>query len=319
MKGNFNEALENYLTYLEIERGLSPGTVIGYRQDLKLLERFLKQKIFQNQDWFFADIKSSHLRSFLRYAYKERENGTAALNRKIAAITGFFKFLSREPEYSLKENPALNLTRRKVEKKLPQYLNLQEAEKLLKTIRETSKFPERDYAVFALFLQTGCRLSELAELEMDQLHLLEGYIRFRGKGAKERTVPLAETTKKALDKWLEIREPREKTKRVFLNRYGAPLGKRGIQTNLKRFLKNADLNRPGLSVHKLRHTCLTLLLKSGVNIKALKEIAGHTSISTTEIYTHISGEEIIENMKKHPLLREEKEPYNFLKRSDINS
>jgi len=314
LQKGYLEALENYLAYLEIERGLSPGTVEGYRQDLKLLEKFLSNEIFQGENWSVTNIKGSHLRAFLRYVYGERKNGTAALNRKIAAISGFFKFLCNEPEYSIEENPAQSLTRRKEEKKLPQYLTLEEADKLLQTIKKTSRFPERDYAIFALFLQTGCRLSELAELEIEQIRLKEGYIRFRGKGAKERAVPLAESTKEALEKWLKKREPGKSTRRVFLNRYGDPLGKRGIQTNLKRFLKKAGLERPGLSVHKLRHTCLTLLLKSGVNIKALKEIAGHTSISTTEIYTHISGEEIVENMKKHPLLQEEKTPYPLFAR-----
>ncbi len=305
MGKHFNQALENYLAFLEIERGLSSGTVEGYNQDLSLLGKFLSSEIFSGENWTLEDIKGSHLRSFLQYAYRKRKNKTAALNRKIAAISGFFQFICREPEYSLEENPALNLSRRKEEKKLPQYLTLEEAGKLLQTIKKKSWFPERDYAIFALFLQTGCRLSELAGLEINQLYLEEGYVLFRGKGAKERTVPLAESTKIALREWLALRKPSTETSRVFLNRYGKPMGKRGIQTNLKKFLKQAGLNRPGLSVHKLRHTCFTLLLQSGVNIKTLKEIAGHTSISTTEIYTHITGEEIVENMKKHPLLRED--------------
>ncbi len=305
MNSSFSAALKSYLAYLEVERGLSPNTVTGYGQDLTLLEKFLSEEVFEDKDWALNELKSSHLRSFLYYLYQERKNGTAAINRKIAAFSGFFKFLIRESEYELEENPAKSISRRKEEKVLPQYLSLEEAEKLLDTIKGESLYPERDYAIFALFLQTGCRLSELEGLNLDQLNLGEGYVRFRGKGAKERTVPLTLTTRKALSRWLEKRNTREKTERVFLNRYGAPLGKRGIQYSLKKFLKKAGLNRPGLSVHKLRHTCFTLLLKSGVNIKALKDIAGHTSIATTEIYTHITQEEIIENMNKHPLLREE--------------
>lgn len=312
---DFTSTRDDFLVYLEMERGMSINTVNGYRCDLNLFSRFLSQQAFKSTQWSVLQIKRPHIRAFLKFLKEERNNSAYAINRKIAALSGYFNFLVRE--YSLQENPMANIARLKEEKKLPQFLDLHEAGKLLDTIKQCSSFPERDFAIFTLFLQTGCRLSELTELTLDQLRLQERHIRFQGKGKKERLIPLTETTCSAIKNWLKERSPTIQTNRVFLNRYGRPLGKRGIQSNLERFLQAAGLYRPGLSVHKLRHTCLTLLLKSGVNIKTLKEIAGHTSISTTEIYTHVNQEEMVEGMNKHPLIKENLDRYKtFLMSSD---
>lgn len=295
------QELVNFLNYLEVEKGFSPGTVAGYRTDLLVFFRFL-QEVAEEKPQKLQEIEKKHLRAFLAYLKRERNNGPAAMNRKIAALSSFCKFLLQEE--SLEKDPTEGLTRVKGEKKLPQYLSEKEARELLATVKKTSKFPERDYAIFLLFLQTGCRLSELAELTLENLDLEEGKVRFLGKGGKERIVPLLDETRAALCQWLGKRGVGKPGDRVFLNRYGNPLGKRGIQQNLRRFLERGGIYRPGLSVHKLRHTCLTLLLKSGVNLKVLKEIAGHTTISTTEIYTHVTGEEISDSLKKHPFIRE---------------
>lgn len=293
----FLVALDDFVNHLDIERGLSKNTIDGYKLDLHIFHEFLKETL--SSTFALEQIKKIHIRSYLRYLKVERENGHAAMNRKISSLSTFFDFLMKE-EY-ISSNPLQSITRVKKAKNLPIFLSLQESLDLLASIKETSSFPERDHAIYLLFLQTGCRLSELVHLTLEQLQLEEGFVRFLGKGNKERIVPLLPETIHALREWLAARKPIFDTKRVFLNRFGRPLGKRGVQNNLKRFLKEAGLHREGLSVHKLRHTCLTLLHKEGVNIKLLKEIAGHTNISTTEIYTHVMNEEVTEGMLHHPL------------------
>lgn len=302
---SFQFALDDFLNHLDIERGLSPNTIEAYKMDLNIFYHYLVDS-FGSDSFSLDAVNRRHIRGYLKYLKVERRNGHAAMNRKISSLSTFFAFLAKE-EYPISKNPLKDITRVKTRKNLPIFLSLQESEDLLESIKSTSSFPERDHAIYLIFLQTGCRLSELVNLTLEQVHLKDSYLRFLGKGNKERIVPLLPETVLALERWLEERSPRVRTDRVFLNRHGRPLGKRGIQNNLKKFFKEAGLYRKGLSVHKLRHTCLTLLHKKGVNIKLLKEIAGHTNISTTEIYTHVIGEEITEGMKNHPLNKKKEE------------
>lgn len=300
MNKNFQIALRDYLNHLEIERGLSEKTISGYKFDLKVFAKFLDENIFE-ENWYLKSIKSRHIRSFLAYLKKERKNSPEAMNRKIVALHTFFKFLKRTGEYDIKNNPSKDFKKLKTEKKLPEYLSLDECEKLLDTIPEVSNEPKKDLALYQLFLQTGARISEVSSLKLSNLSFKEKYIKIKGKGNKERIIPLTDITIDYLKEYIKVRRPTVETDIVFLNTYGKPISNNSIRNNLKKYYKAAGIYREGLAVHSLRHTCFTLLYKQGVDIRVIKDLAGHENISTTEIYTHLTNEELIDNMKKHPL------------------
>src|SRR6056297_2293583 len=169
MNRNFQIALDDYLIHLEIERGLSDKTVLGYQFDLRVFEEYLDNYIFDN-NWNLKDIKSRHIRLFLAYLKKERKNSPEAMNRKIVVLHTFFRFLIRTEEYDIKKDPSKDFKKLKTEKKLPKYL-----------------------ALYQLFLQTGCRISEVSGLELSNLSFKEKYIKIKGKGNKERIIPLTDT------------------------------------------------------------------------------------------------------------------------------
>src|SRR6056297_2748927 len=258
MSKEFKIALDDYIIHLDIERGLSELTIEGYKIDLKLFANFLDDRIFNdNKNWQVNNIRARHIRAFLAYLKKERKNSPEAMNRKIVALHTFFKFLIRTGDYNIKKDPSKDFKKLKTENKLPEYLSLDESKKLLKIIPKVSNHPERDLALYQLFLQTGCRVSEVSTLKLSNLSFNENYIKIKGNDS--------------------------------------------IRNNLKKYYKAAGIYREGLAVHSLRHTCFTLLYKKGVDIRVIKDLAGHENISTTEIYTHLTNEELINSMEKHPL------------------
>ena len=291
---------QDFLNYLELEKGVSPGTVYEYRLDLNLFADFVEQHKLPPE---VGDLTVQHLRRFLVYLKRERNNSPPTINRKLSTLKSFFSFLELEGTYGVKKNPVSQVPVVKDTKKLPQVLSLEECRRFLSEIKTVSVFPLRDYAMFLLFLQCGCRLNEVKELTLSAVDLREQQVCFRGKGQKERLVPLTSETCLALKDYLEIRNPVVETEIFFLSVSGYPISRRGIQEIFRTLAIKTGIYRPGLSIHKLRHTSLTLLLKEGVDIRSLQEIAGHASISTTQIYTHVTRQEIRTKIQKHPLAR----------------
>ena len=292
---------KDFFIYLEIEKGISPSTLAGYKYDLGVFLLFLKEINLSPQA---ENIRVHHLREFLIYLKRERLNSPVTINRKVSTLKSLFKYLYEEGNYGVDKNMAALLPKLKTGKRLPQVLTLEECRQFLVNLKKASPFPRRDYAMFLFFLQTGCRLKELKELKLSSIHLEEGYATLWGKGNKERYVPLTPETCWALREYLEIRNPALKDNSfLFISMRGRPLSRRGIQAIFKTLAEKTGIYRPGLSVHKLRHTCLTLLLKEGVDIRSLQEIAGHADIATTQIYTHVVQEDIREKLKVHPLAK----------------
>ena len=290
----------DFLNYLDLEKGVRPGTVYEYSLDLNMFADFIEQDNLPSE---VADLTVQHLRRFLVYLKRERNNSPATMNRKLSTLKSFFSFLELEGTYGVKKNPALQLPVVKNTKKLPQVLSLEECRRFLSEIKTVSVFPLRDYAMFNLFLQCGCRLNEVKELTLSAVNLPEQQVCFRGKGQKERLVPLTSETCLALKDYLEIRSPVVETDIFFLSLSGYPISRRGIQEIFRALAEKTGIYRSGLSIHKLRHTTLTLLLREGVDIRSLQEIAGHAKISTTQIYTHVTREDIRTKIQKHPLAR----------------
>lgn len=292
---------QEFVAYLEIELELSPYTVEGYLLDLQLFFIFLELEYFL-EGVKIEGINTEHIREFMAFLKHERQNAAKTRNRKLTSLRNYFDFLKISGYLKNRENPAKKLRNARVPERLPVYLALDEAEAFLKASLTTSPYPYRDHCLMRLFLQAGPRAQELLQLETGDINLKEKELLIRGKGAKERIIPLTDSSCQVLEAHLEKRLPDyTQQEKVFLNHKGVPLSNRGVELLFHKICKKAGIRKPHLSVHKLRHTCFTMLLKEGVDIRVLKELAGHESIDSTEIYVHVANEEVRRAMDKHPL------------------
>jgi integrase/recombinase XerD len=293
---------QEYIDYLDIECGNQPRSIEAYLIDLRVFFRYLRNKHYGESPVDPSGIGHEQIREFLDYMVAERKNGPRARNRKLASIRNYFNFLVLDGLLKFKRNPARRIKNAREPVTIPVILSLEEAKVLVKAARLYAFRPYRDHAIMQLFLQTGLRLDELTRLEREDIKLEEEYVRVRGKGDKERLVPLTETTIKALQTHLERMLPASPdNKKVFLNHHGRPVTRRGVQMIFERICNAAGLIKKGLSPHKLRHTCLTLLYREGVDLMTLKELAGHEDIGSTEIYAHVDMSDVRKAVEKHPL------------------
>ena len=230
--------------------------------------------------------------------------------RKISTIRIFFSYLSQKANL-IDFNPAQNLETPKLDKRLPKYLSLDDSKKLL-TVAETDdsdKNKERDYAIITLFLNCGLRLSELIGINIQDIDFNEYKMNVIGKGNKERTIYLNKACIDAINNYISVRpkdgikcDSKTSNKALFLSKRRERISNRTVQYIVEKELKKAGLDTSKYSTHKLRHTAATLMYQYGeVDIRALQEILGHKSISTTEIYTHVSNEQAREAIEKNPL------------------
>ncbi|MCW3488818.1 tyrosine-type recombinase/integrase [Dethiobacter alkaliphilus] len=290
---------QEFVDYLEIERGLSDRTVDGYRMDIGVFARLMVREFFP-QGIVLNQLETKHVRRFLVYLKKERDNNAGTRNRKLASLRSYFKFL--EIHGYVDKNPVQQLRNVKTAKLLPVFLTIDESDRLINAAKKQAKPPYRDHAMMRVLLQTGCRVEELVSLNIGNLNLEEKYMRIIGKGNKERMIPLTDKTCAALAEYLEARVPKdEKEKAVFLNHLGMRITYPGVQLVFNRLCEEAGLNRGRLTVHKLRHTCFTMLMNAGVDLPTIKDIAGHESICSTEIYVHVTQRGVRKAMARHPL------------------
>ncbi len=295
-------AIEDFIDYIAIERGLAARTIEEYRYDLDMFFRYIadmKGQLVGEVD--LTSIDSRDIRRFLKYVKVERSNTNRSLNRKIVTLRGFFQFHSDEEEGILERNPTRKLKNMKIENKLPVYLSAAESEELLNAVKTRGIWPARDYCIILTFLLCGCRAAELTALNLQDVLFDEDMIRFYGKGKKERLVPMLERTRHAITEYLAEREPKRPTDALFLTKKGRPLTGGGLTDLFTELVSRWPNRKPGVTLHKLRHTCLTLLMQSGVDIRTIQEIAGHSNIASTQIYTHVSKQELVKKMQVHPL------------------
>lgn len=301
----------DFAYYLSIEKNLSRKTIATYRNCLNDFLTYL-ENIEKLEGVNIKDITVDIVKRYLIYEKDTKGNVTSTISLKISALKAFYAYLVEQKKIHSYENIMLEIKKPKLPKTLPTYLTVDEAENFLLGIKLLSNNSVRDYAMFSLFLLTGARLSEITYLTLDQINYRNHTINYYGKGSKERTVPLPERAENALrdyinntgtnkDKSMIGRIPKVETNIVFLNKYGKPFSERGIQDLFTRLAKKTGIYRKGLSVHKLRHTCFTLLYASGMELLMIKAIAGHENIKTTEIYTHIDTTDLYKYMQNHPL------------------
>ena len=301
---------------METIKGRSPRTVDGYYIDLRSFIRFLMIKnsvVSSDLDYSEIKIDSANFEliknatrqdamEFLSEFQRNHDNQAKARSRKVSAIRSFYKYLTVSAG-KLTENPMLNLETPSLKKALPKFLTLEQALELLTHVE--TNFTERDYCIITLFLNCGMRLSELCGINNSDIHY--NRLKLLGKGNKERIVYLNNSCLTAIDNYLAVLNSGEKIKRVdknalFLNNRGQRIGPRRVEQIVEECLQKAGLDGMGISPHKLRHTAATLLYQdAGVDIRVLKELLGHESLSTTEIYTHVSNRQIEDASNKSPL------------------
>jgi site-specific recombinase XerD len=293
---------DGYFEFLHLERGVSTRTVDSYNFDLELFFGYLDYAtggVGLEPD----QIEPADLVGFFNAMSDRRGNQSRTRNRKLAALRSYFSYLELYKLLKGQPSPIKRFQCSKISKRLPVYLTPEEVKGFLEA-SFSGRYPHRDYAMFLLVLQTGCRIGELLEMKVQDFDFLDLTVKVIGKGNKERQLPLTKKTAQALEAYLNCkwRAPKNKNEQmVFLNKNREPISRRGIQKCFEQVCDKAGLNRPGLSIHKLRHTCLTLLLQEGVDLITLQMLAGHEEIGTTAIYLHVSSEQTETVMVNHPL------------------
>lgn len=306
--------LKKYLFYLQTVRQKSVKTVDEYFIDLRTFFRYLKRsRNLVSSDIPFEkipidDIEVTLLQSvtlndafeYMNYLQRERGNQAAARSRKVSSLRGFFNYISNKEHY-LSQNPMNELEMPKNKKTLPKYLTLEQSIELLNAV--DGKYKERDYAILTLFLNCGLRVSEMGGLNYTDIRS-NNTMRVLGKGKKERIVYLNSACMKAVEDYMRVR-PVDGVKdknALFISRNNNRMSVKTIQHMVYKYLEKIGLNAQGYSCHKLRHTAATLMYQhGGVDIRVLKDILGHENLATTEIYTHLSSEQMKNAVEKNPL------------------
>lgn len=285
--------VDKFLSYLKVERNSSPHTVINYAVDLRDFGGFVG-------DVEVEKIGILELRKFLA-ALREKNLQKRTVARKLATLRSFFKFLRREG--LLKTNPAASLMNPRLDKKLPKFLSEEEVGRLLGSIGNgDSPLSRRDRAILETLYSTGMRVGELVSLGLADVDFLGGIIKVRGKGKKERLCPVGEHALKAIREYVGEAAFGDagRGRALFANRRGGRLTDRSVRRLLSKYLLKASL-QSGVSPHTLRHSFATHLLDRGADLRAVQELLGHASLSTTQIYTHLTPERLKQAYEKaHP-------------------
>ncbi|MBI3317931.1 MAG: tyrosine recombinase XerC [Candidatus Omnitrophica bacterium] len=273
--------VEKFLNYLKIERNASPHTLRNYAADLEILRKNLGDAPWEK-------VGLIPLRQFVAdQRAKNISKGTIA--RRVATIRSFFRFLCRDGY--LPANCALGLTRPKLDRKLPAFLSVDEARRLVEAPQGDSFAPLRDRAILETLYSAGLRVSELAGLRVRDVDLISETLRVMGKGRKERLVPVGSYSIQAIRRYLKSLPPAkgEPDHFLFQNRLHGPLTDRSVRRVLNRYLLQASIQQK-ISPHALRHSFATHLLDRGADLRSVQELLGHSSVTTTQVYTHVTTE-----------------------------
>jgi len=295
--------IDKFIFFLKNEKNYSNNTIISYRNDLSYFFNYLKNYEQINTDKIEC-IDHKIMRKYIVHL-KENEYSGRSISRKLSSVRSFFKFIYKEE--IINTNPALNLITPKIEKKLPNFLYIQEINKLIEAPSENTILGIRDRAILEILYGTGIRVGELVNLNIHDIDFNEKIIRVFGKGSKERILPLNNPSMEAIEKYLENKNAFSKKSikandksALFLNSSGGRLTARSIRRIIIKYMKIAGLNKK-ISPHVLRHSFATHLLGGGADLRSVQELLGHESLSTTQIYTHITKERLKTIYKKsHP-------------------
>jgi integrase/recombinase XerD len=289
--------LDQFLHYLIVEKGLSRNTIEAYSLDLTRFLDYLRAKGIRE----LRDIGKFDVRGFL-LLLKRKDLSTKSIGRDLSAIRTFFRFLIQEG--ILETNPIEDLESPRVAKKLPEILSLKEIEQILEQPNLQTPLGIRDRAMLEMLYATGMRVSELTHLPTHQVNLEGGYVLLYGKGSKERIVPLGSEAMNWATLYLGtargILAKARESPFLFINRSGRGMTRQGFWKNLRDYARRAGL-RKRITPHLLRHSFASHLLERGADLRSVQMMLGHVDISTTQIYTHVTGERLKKVHKQyHP-------------------
>lgn len=299
MNNAFTYPIEDYIHFIRVERQLSANTLASYRRDLEAYAAHLEE---QQHLKHFNEVTREHI---LLHLENLRQNGKTArtVARHISSIRSFHQFLLRE-KVTLTD-PTVHLEMPQLEQKLPKVLSIEEVDALIAAPDRSKPQGIRDVAMLELLYASGMRISELTELDIEDVHLTMGFVRVFGKGGKERIVPLGRGAMNAVSKYLEraryeLQGSYPKTNALFINQRGKRLTRQGCWKLIKQHAQKANIQKE-LTPHVLRHSFATHLIENGADLRAVQEMLGHADISTTQIYTHVSKTRLSEVYKQfHP-------------------
>ena len=307
--------IKEFLGYVGTIRGKSPKTVEEYYLDLRTFFRYIKKNqglippTTEFNEISISDVDLDLIKTitlttvyeYMNYLTTERHNKAATRSRKVSSLRTFFKYLTNKTG-KLAVNPVEELETPKLKQSLPKYLTLEQSLELLSKVEGATK--ERDYCMLILFLNCGMRLSELVSINLSDVNHGASSIRIVGKGNKERMVYLNDACIDAIDRYIAVRPKNALVDKnaLFISKQNKRISPKTVQYIVKKYLAEIELGGPGFSVHKLRHTAATLMYQHGhVDIRVLKDILGHQNLGTTEIYTHLSDEQMAKAAKANPL------------------
>lgn len=290
---SLDKLINDFLSYLKIDKGYSSNTISSYKNDLYKFLEYNKGKNINN-------ITNNDLKEYLKKLKNETLN-EKSISRNISCLKSFYKFLVIEKV--VKDNPSETITMPKIKKSLPDILTEEDVLKLL-DIELNDNFSYRNKAMLELMYATGLRVSELVNLKLQDIDLSQDIVRTFGKGSKERIIPIGDYAKEYLEKYIyEYRGSmlkRNNSEYIFLNNHGKKMTRQGFFKIIKKIAKEKGIEKE-LSPHTLRHSFASHLLKYGADLRTIQELLGHSDISTTQIYTHITNEELKNNYKSfHP-------------------
>ncbi len=298
----FTDEVDSFLGYLSYEKSRSSNTINAYAHDVQTFIDFVEDINEGKESYGLSDITYLELRAYLadlqRKGYSRR-----TIARRLAAVRAFFSFLFKKGIVS--ENPARGVKTPKEGRRIPPFLREDEVVSLLEFPSGDTPLELRDRAILETLYAAGLRVSELVGLNLDSIDLDTGFVRAYGKGSKERIVPIGAKAEEALVKYLEDGRPGlvskgRESRALFLNCNGTRLSQRAVQIMVNKYIEKASINKK-ISPHALRHSFATHLLDHGADLRAVQELLGHSSVSTTQIYTHMTRKRLrVVYDKAHP-------------------
>jgi len=284
LRNQNSERITKFINFLKTERNYSPHTLNNYERDLRFLLDFLKDR----------KIDRSAARDYL-LALEKKRYSRRSVARKLSSARSFFRFLRREK--LINQNPFENLLTPKLPRKLPNFLYPEELQSLLEAPDLKDPRGLRDKAILEIIYGTGLRVTEIKRMNLGDVDFDEGEIKVLGKGSKERIVLFGSHARNAVEKYLKHGRPKlvsgKKSPALFINRRGSRLTTRSVERLIVQYAKKAGLNKK-VTPHTLRHSFATHLLAGGADLRMVQELLGHVSLSTTQVYTHITKEHLKE-------------------------
>jgi len=291
------QAIKKFKRFLQIEKGLSPNSIYSYTYDLKKFSEFLSR---DKKDILSATQED--IVKFLKFEKNKKHNSSRTLARSLAAIRQFYNFMSTTN--SSMENPTVKIETPLIEKSLPDFLTAKEVDSLLGSISEDEVFELRDKTIFELLYSCGLRISEAVELILTDFDFVNRFITVKGKGNKERIVPISNEAVRLMKRYLKESRPviigNRISDYIFISKKAEKLNRKSVWRLLKGYVERTDITK-NITPHTLRHSYATHLIENGADLRSVQELLGHVDISTTQIYTHLAKKKLKEIHKKyHP-------------------